>query len=235
MSIVGDSEPVPDVADFGVTAFTTTRAVGTFGVNSDDPVREVMGRWAVLRRELLDRAPRFATAGQVHGARILSHDGTWRGWLRGEDADGHFAPARGTAVAVSVADCVPVFITHPAGAVMALHSGWRGTAARILVHGLTLLSGAGFSVADTRIHFGPAICGRCYEVSPDVYAQLTGRDPGKPTPIDLRALLADQARAAGADRITISDKCTRCNNDRFFSHRAGDAGRQLGVIVAHRS
>jgi polyphenol oxidase len=26
--------------------------------------------------------------------------------------------------------------------------------------------------------------------------------------------------------------CTRCDNDRFFSHRAGDAGRQLGVMLA---
>jgi copper oxidase (laccase) domain-containing protein len=32
--------------------------------------------------------------------------------------------------------------------------------------------------------------------------------------------------------ISISDVCTRCDNARFFSHRAGDAGRQLGVIVA---
>lgn len=233
MSIVHESEPVPDVADIGVLAFTTTRAVGTFGVNADEPVREVMGRWGAVRRELLEFAPRLATAGQIHGTRILLHDGTWRGWLRGEEADGHFAPARGTALAVTVADCVPVFIAHPRGATMALHSGWRGTAARILVRALADLEGAGFSVADARIHLGPAICGRCYEVSADVYAQLTGRDPGKPTPVDLRAILADQARVAGTKRITVSELCTRCNNDRFFSHRAGDTGRQLGVIVAH--
>jgi len=233
VSIIGESEPVPDVADLGVTAFTTTRAVGTFGVNSDEPARDVMGRWAALRGELHQLAPRFATSGQVHGSRILVHDGTWRGWLRGEDADGHFAPARGTAMAVTVADCVPVFIAHPRGAALALHSGWRGTAARILVHALADLEGAGFSVGEARIHLGPAICVRCYEVSASVYTQLTGRDPGKPTPVDLRAILADQARAGGVRHITVSELCTRCNNDRFFSHRAGDSGRQLGVIVAH--
>jgi copper oxidase (laccase) domain-containing protein len=32
--------------------------------------------------------------------------------------------------------------------------------------------------------------------------------------------------------ITISPSCTRCDNDRFFSHRAGDSGRQLGVMIA---
>lgn len=233
MSIISESEIVPDVAEWGVTAFTTTRAAGTFGMLSADPVRDVVGRWATLRREIHDFAPRFATAGQVHGNRILTHAGGWRGWLRGEDADGHFVPERGTAVAVTVADCVPIFIAHPRGAVLALHSGWRGTVARILDSGLAQLKRAGFAVDEARIHLGPAICGRCYEVSPDVYTQLTGRNPGKATPIDLRALLADHARAAGARHITVSDQCTRCNNDRFYSHRAGDVGRQLGVIVAH--
>jgi polyphenol oxidase len=37
----------------------------------------------------------------------------------------------------------------------------------------------------------------------------------------------------GVREITISERCTRCDNDRFFSHRAGDAGRQLGVMLAH--
>jgi copper oxidase (laccase) domain-containing protein len=83
------------------------------------------------------------------------------------------------------------------------------------------------------MHLGPAICGKCYEVSADVYRQLTGRDPGKPTVVDLRAILWDQAFEAGLRRITVSDRCTRCDNDRFYSHRAGDVGRQLGVIVAH--
>ncbi|MDB4886168.1 MAG: Multi-copper polyphenol oxidoreductase, laccase, partial [Gemmatimonadetes bacterium] len=78
----------------------------------------------------------------------------------------------------------------------------------------------------------PAICGRCYEVSPDVYGQLTGRSVTAPTTVDLRALIADHARAAGVRAITVSPFCTRCDNDRFFSHRAGDAGRQLGVVFA---
>jgi purine-nucleoside/S-methyl-5'-thioadenosine phosphorylase / adenosine deaminase len=233
VSIISDSEPVPDLEDLAITAFTTTRAVGTFGVHATEPVREVMDRWGALRLELSQFAPRLATATQIHGARVLVHDGSWRGWLRGEDADGHFAPARGTALAVSVADCVPVFIGHPHGAVMMLHSGWRGTAAAILPHALEELRRAGFSVSDARVHFGPAICGSCYEVSGEVYCQLTARDPGKPTPVDLRAILADQARAAGVRRITISDQCTLCGKERFFSHRGGDTGRQVGVIVAH--
>ncbi|HET9424845.1 MAG TPA: polyphenol oxidase family protein [Gemmatimonadaceae bacterium] len=234
MAILDESELVPDVADLGITAFTTTRQVGTFGMMGPEPVSEVMGRWAALRRELHGIAPRLATAGQVHGNGVLAHDGRWEGWLRAGDADGHFAPVPGTAMAVTVADCVPVFVAHPSGATLALHSGWRGTAAGILAVGLAMLKGAGHAPSDARIHLGPAICGKCYEVSPDVYGQLTGTSVEKPTPVDLRSLIAGQARAAGATRISISPLCTRCDNHRFYSHRAGDHGRQIGVIVAAR-
>jgi YfiH family protein len=232
VSIIDDSEQVADFADCGILAFTTTRQIGTFGMMGPEPVNEVMGRWATLRRELYDLSPRLATGGQVHGNHVLAHEGHWDGWLRGGEADGHFAPKRGTALAVTIADCVPVFIGHPSGACEVLHSGWRGTAAHILKVGLTMMKAAGHRLADARVHFGPAICGKCYEVSPEVYQQLTGKDPGRPSTIDLRALLADQARKCGVERISISPLCTRCDNDRFYSHRAGDHGRQLGVIVA---
>ncbi|MEP7001856.1 MAG: laccase domain-containing protein, partial [bacterium] len=85
---------------------------------------------------------------------------------------------------------------------------------------------------ELRLHCGPAICGRCYEVSPDVYGMLTGRAVASPTTVDLRALIADDARALGVRTITASALCTRCDNSQFYSHRAGDAGRQLGVVCA---
>jgi copper oxidase (laccase) domain-containing protein len=65
-----------------------------------------------------------------------------------------------------------------------------------------------------------------------VYRQVTGSVVDHPTPVDLRAVIADQARLRGVRRISVSASCTRCDNDRFFSHRAGDEGRQLGVMVA---
>jgi copper oxidase (laccase) domain-containing protein len=99
--------------------------------------------------------------------------------------------------------------------------------------GIEALSHRGFAPSELRIHLGPAICGRCYEVGSDVYRQLTGRDSsGKARCVDLRAIIASQAGAAGVRHIIISPRCTRCDNDRFFSHRAGDAGRQLAVIMA---
>lgn len=232
MSIIAESEAVPEFAAFGVRAFTTTRTSGSFGLMTDEPVGAVTARWAALRRELMPGSARLATASQCHGTNVLVHRGGWNGWLRADDADGHVAPERGTALAVTIADCVPVFLAHPSGAIALLHSGWRGTAAGIVVRGITILGALGFPAAELRVHTGPAICGKCYEVSGDVYAQLTGTDPGAPRTIDLRALIADQARGVGVRHITTSSSCTRCDNDRFFSHRAGDLGRQLGVMVA---
>ena len=82
------------------------------------------------------------------------------------------------------------------------------------------------------IHLGPAICGNCYEVSPDVFERLTGRSVDHATTVDLRSLIAGHALQRGVRRLSLSQSCTRCNNDRFYSHRAGDSGRQLGVLIA---
>jgi YfiH family protein len=195
-----------------------------------------MGRWDELRASLQHAMPasaaRFATAAQVHGTRVVEHDGVWEGWLRATEGDGHFAPRRGTAMAVTIADCVPVFIAHPEGAVALLHSGWRGTAARIVERALAAFSRQGLAAGDLRMHLGPAICGECYEVSADVATALTGVAASGPQKVDLRALIADHARKVGVSAITTSAWCTRCDNARFFSHRAGDAGRQVAVLVA---
>ena len=135
-------------------------------------------------------------------------------------------------MAVTIADCVPVFLAHPSGAAALLHSGWRGTAARIVEQGIAAFRRAGHAPRDLVMHLGPAICGQCYEVSPDVFAELTGRRVAAPTPVDLRRLITQHARDAGLLRISTSARCTKCDNGIFFSHRAGDAGRQLAVMAA---
>jgi polyphenol oxidase len=225
---------VDDFADFGVRAVITTRAAGSFSLTGTDPAGEVLARWKGLRTWLGAEGPasRFASSIQVHGARVIWHEPGWEGWLRVDAADGHCASHRGTALGISVADCVPVFVAHPSGIVGILHAGWRGTAGRILPTALAQMAERGASPAGARIHLGPAICGNCYEVGPDVYEQLTGRRPGGPAAVDLRSILAEQARASGAGQVTVSQWCTRCDNAMFFSHRCGDDGRQVAALVA---
>ncbi|HZF69116.1 MAG TPA: polyphenol oxidase family protein [Gemmatirosa sp.] len=219
--------------DWGVRALATTRAAGSFSTVGDEPIQAVMARWAALQAHCHPGGGgRFATARQVHGAEVIVHGPGWQGWLRGHEADGHLAMARGTALAVSVADCVPVYVAHPSGAIAMLHSGWRSTAANILAVAVRRLADAGHVPGDLRVLLGPSICGRCYEVSPDVYARLTGRPVDRPTAVSLHSVIAGQARALGVRDVHATDLCTRCDNDRLFSHRAGDAGRMLGVLVA---
>ncbi len=238
------------LAALGLIAFTTTREAGSFGMGGHEPVSEVLGRWAALRQALGTAMPRLATASQVHGSRVVTHGGGWSGWLRVDGADGHATAERGTAMAVTIADCVPVFLAHPRGPLALLHAGWRGTAAGILEQGVRAIVAFGAEPAEIVAHFGPAICGRCYEVSPDVHRALTGMTVDSPTPIDLRRVLSTRAEALGLRRISSSASCTRCGrgqgeqaeqaeeggrhttgNQRFFSHRAGDTGRQIAVLA----
>lgn len=227
-------EPVEGFEAFGVTAFTTTREAGTFGLSSADPMGEVMTRWRLLFNDLAGDAYGIGVAPQEHGDAVLAHATPWQGILITPPADGHATLERGVALAVTVADCIPIFLAHPSGAVAILHAGWRGVVAKIVHAGIRTLGRAGIPPDELHMHLGPAICGRCYEVSAEVRAQLTGETANRPGHVDLRALVAEDAAAAGVRAISVSPYCTRCDNDRFFSHRAGDAGRQLSVILAKR-
>ncbi len=227
----GTLESVPGFEALGFRAFTTTRHAGDFGLASAEPAISVFGRWEQLLGDIRPVADRLATAHQVHGRRLVVHDAAWEGWLRCPDADGHVSFAPRTAMAVTLADCVPVFLAHPSGAGALVHSGWKGTAARIVDVAIDVLVQRGLAAGELVVHAGPAICGRCYEVGPDVFEALTGRRASRPMPVDLRAIILDQARARGVVALSSSESCTRCHNDRFYSHRAGDAGRQLGVLI----
>jgi polyphenol oxidase len=226
-------EKVEAFASIGVEAFTTTRAAGDYGMGDGEPRAAAVAKWVALQAELAALAPRLASAKQVHGVKILEHGAGESGWVRHNGADGHVTFAPGIALAVQIADCVPVFIAHPSGAVAMLHAGWRGTAARIVEKGIARMIDQGLDAADLKVHFGPAICGRCYEVGPDTFEQLTGWQTIRNRNVDLRALLSEQAKEMGVRQLTASPHCTKCDNDRFFSHRAGDAGRQVAVIVSH--
>jgi YfiH family protein len=225
-------EKVDAFASIGVEAFITTRAAGDYGLGEGEPPADAVERWNALHAEFAAIAPQLVSARQIHGDRVLEHGAGEAGWTRHEGADGHLTFAGGVACVVTVADCVPVFIAHPSGAVALLHAGWRGTAAKIVQKGIARMVDQGLDAADLKVHLGPAICGRCYQVGPDVFEQLTGWQTVRNRNVELRALLAEQAKEMGVRQLTASPHCTRCDNDRFFSHRAGDAGRQVAVIVS---
>ena len=171
---------------------------------------------------------------QVHGSVVHVHAEPQDGVTVLGDGDGHVTAAAGLLLTVTVADCVPVFIADPgARAVGLLHAGWRGTADGILEAGIHAMAGSFGSVpAALAVHLGPAICGGCYEVGPEVFRSLGERPPPGPRPIDLRRVIRARAGAAGVrdDSVTVSGECTLCGDGRYFSHRRGDTGRQRAYV-----
>lgn len=216
---------------------TTVRGDGPepfdLGIFSDaSPPRAVLGSWERLRRET--GFARVVHAHQVHGAAVRVHDSGPPGLHLAEPCDGHATAAGGTLLAVTVADCVPISVVDPRRrAVALLHAGWRGVAAGILERGVAVLEErVGSMAADLLVHLGPAICGRCYEVGPEVFRGLGLPEPPGPALLDLRAALADRAVAAGVgeENVSVSAHCTRCGGSGLFSHRGGDRGRQAGYL-----
>lgn len=229
-------EPVVQFDAIGVRAFVTTRAAGSFRIHDDGSNQDSHSRWQQLVSSLAALgADRLVSSKQVHGVRILTHRDPWEGWqhLSAVDgqADGHIVLSPGGAAAVTIADCVPVFIAHPGGVAGIVHAGWRGVAGGILGDAIKLFESLGFSASELRVHLGPSICGRCYEVGAEVFEQLTGWQTSRARNVDLRGLLAEEAKGAGVKSWSASPHCTRCDNDLFYSHRQGDEGRQVGVII----
>ncbi len=186
---------------------------------------------------------------QVHGRAVVRAEGDAQRMLTHE-ADALIGePSSGAAVAVRIADCVPVLLADPAsGRVAAVHAGWRGVVADVVGAAVRQLvrDGSGLVAA-----IGPCIGACCFEVDADVAdtiartttdSVVVRRDAnaGKAF-VDLRAGVRTQLRALGLSDTVIEDVpgrgsagCTRCDARRFYSYRRdGDAsGRLIAVIVA---
>ncbi len=202
--------------------------LGLFG---DVPVGVSHERWAALREAV--GVGRAVHSRQVHGARIMEHMERLPGLFVTDGCDGHVTGYPGILLTVSVADCVPIFLVDAKlQRVGLLHGGWRGTAAGIVEAGLEAM---GADPSRLHAHLGPAICGRCYEVGPEVHEGLGLDIPDGPSPVDLRAVQARRLMDGGVvpERISVSRWCVK-HDDGFFSHRGGDGGRQMGVIGVRR-
>ncbi|HUI26240.1 MAG TPA: peptidoglycan editing factor PgeF [Candidatus Kryptonia bacterium] len=161
-------------------------------------------------------------------------------------ADGLISTERGTLLAVLTADCVPALLVAPRRRVVAaVHAGWRGTLAGIVIRAVTMLRET-FEVdpEESEVALGPASDGCCYEVEREVGERFarewgtlplaTWRASGAKGWLDLRRINAGLLRRAGvrAARIHLVGPCTRCASADYFSHRGsrGRSGRQLSYV-----
>lgn len=203
--------------------------LGLFG---PDSTGRVHARWEALREAAGVQG--VVLSRQAHGRTVLTHDVASSGLRVAGAADGHLTRRTDLLLAVSVADCVPVYLVDAQRrSVGLLHAGWRGAAAGVLEAAVTALQARfGIAAGALHLHLGPSICGRCYEVGPEVHRALGELVPEGPTPVDLPANLARRAIALGIpeEQVSRSALCTRCGKQDLFSHRRGDAGRQMGFL-----
>lgn len=213
----------------------TTRGAGDFATLRD-PVRLRSYQERLAKAVGFDLA-RFYQTKQVHGRTVVTAGGDPAELLRVE-ADGIVAEAgSGDAVAVRVADCVPILLAdRESGRVAAVHAGWRGVEARILDVAVAALGAPAGIVAA----IGPCIGACCFEVGTDVAARLGHivHRSGDKAYVDLRAAVREQLVSAGLAKGSIEDVpgCTKCDADRFHSYRrdGDDSGRLVAVVVARR-
>lgn len=195
------------------------------------PAGPVIARWERLRETL--GMTTVVHSRQVHGAAVRVARGGGAGVLLAPECDGHLAAESGLLLAVSVADCVPVFMVDPESrAIGLLHAGWRGVAAGILEAGVEgMWDRFGVPAERLHLHLGPAISAEEYEVGPEVHEALGLAVPDGPAILDLRGHLAERAVRLGVPEAQVgrSAICVR-RDDRFFSHRGGDQGRQAAIL-----
>jgi YfiH family protein len=205
----------------------------SLGLWSDEPVGQVMSRWRAFYATFAARFPAMVLSHQVHGNLVRWHERLPDGWLILDGADGHATSDAGVLLTVTVADCIPVYLAVPdKGAIALLHAGWRGTAGGVLARGVELLKrrvdvGGG----DIVMHCGVGICGNCYQVGAEVATQFGFPPSPSPVHLDLRAVLAQQARDLGLEEVSLSPWCAAEGRNRFYSHRA--SGGRDGRMVAY--
>ena len=153
----------------------------------------------------------------------------------------------GVTLMVFTADCTPILFHDPVtGAVGAAHAGWRGTAQDIAGKTVAAMVEAfGCDVKNIRAAIGPNL-GQChFETDGDVPHALIGtfgreallhiKKQGDKFHPDLKAINALALCRRGVDpgNIEISECCTWCESDRFWSHRVtrGDRGSQGALIT----
>jgi len=172
---------------------------------------------------------------QEHGGLALNHIYV----LENTDAVGTDVPE--VLAAVFTADCVPIFLVdRKARRFMLVHAGWKGTLHKVAVRALENLIQRGTNPGDIMAWLGPAIGQCCYEVSGEMAEDFTKEFPSLPHAIrdryiDLKEINAFQIEERGVKRknIHISETCTKCESERFYSYRAmgGIKGRILNVAM----
>lgn len=237
-------------AQTAVKHFVTDRSSNRNGKEftlsySSSPHREdVLHNRRLLATAMGIEEDRLYLPSQVHKTRIVN---VTRNTTKAElmETDALITAEQGICIAVMSADCVPILLYDTRNkAAAAIHSGWRGTVARILEKTLQEMKHQfGTEGKDLIAGIGPSVSQESYEVGEEVMNSVTeafGKENRLMIPqgnnkarLDLWEANRIQLREFGVveSRIEVSDLCTVRHNHHFFSARKGDAGRFAAGIV----
>lgn len=208
----------------------------------EENVRENLSRFCKI---LGSCAEDLVTASQTHSANVYTVGACDAGKII-PDTDGFVTSEAKIPISVSIADCTPILLEDRVhGVVAALHAGWRGTVAGIAAEGVRKMCELGASVKDIQAAVGPCIHACCYEVCED-FLEAVKDARGENFALrhikqstkegkyfaDISAMNGEILLGAGIpfENISVSQKCTCCKSELFFSHRASKG--QRGALKA---
>lgn len=180
--------------------------------------------------------------------------------LHRQFVDGVVTDIPGVLLTAFGGDCPPVYLADPVRKAIGLvHAGWRGTFGRIpevaIAH---MVVKFGCEPENIYAAVGPGICRDCYEMGDEVYEQFASewgqsdadrifsRYPafdidgteikGGKYHLDLREANRLTLLRAGIpeDHIAISNICTKCNADTFYSYRARRMENEQVAMLVNR-
>ena len=166
---------------------------------------------------------------QVHGDEVVEVKSI------GDDptCDALITRAPGIALAVMVADCIPLLLSAST-VIGAVHVGRRGLMNSVAVKAVDAMRKLGADQIHAQL--GPSICGRCYEVPQELADEVVAKHPAASsltnnlTPaLDLpKALIADLV--ASGVTYEASTICTLEDEEYFSYRRHNITGRNAGVV-----
>ena len=210
-----------------VREFFTSRADGNLALHVGDDPEIVSQNRLLLSTRLGLPAHHVKYMNQVHGNVV--------GVVDKESplvtADALFTTEKEIALVVLVADCAPILLRSERS-IAAVHVGRQGLVKNIIDNTIK----AFHQIGDREIYatIGPAICGACYEVSPEMYRDVIAEFPAcatndKDHSLNLVSGAISQLQSLGV-HITNQSRCTRESSD-LYSYRADQkCGRFAGVI-----
>jgi len=214
----------------------------------DDPTA-VAENYARIAAILGTKREQMVFSRQVHGdaVRVVGADDCFVDISHPfEEGDALVTNTPDVTLAAFTADCIPILLwDEHTGAVAAIHAGWRSTVLDIAGKAVEKLCVFGTEPKYIRAAIGPGIGVCCFETDMEVPMAVR-----KALDVDAEACITDQGfgksminlkeanrrllirRGIPAEYITVSEYCTMCNPDLFWSHRvtAGKRGVQAAII-----